>query len=113
MSEKEQRISVRFRKYIDVALEDALSSMLLRGAMTDISSEGMRIIVDQYLAVGTKYLIAMKRNPFLRLRGEVRWIRPFQGDTYHVGIRIIEPTEEDTTRLNSFLELERQRLTTD
>ena len=108
----ESRSSVRLRKYIDVTVEDPLASMLFRGAVADISLTGMRIIVDQYLPVGTKYTFTMKRNPFLKLRGQVRWIRPFQGETYQVGIMIVDPTEDDTKRLASFLELEQKRLTT-
>ena len=84
--------------------------MLFRGVVADISPTGMRIIADQYLAVGTKYTFTMKRNPFLTLRGQVRWIRAFQAENYQVGILIIDATEEERKRLINFLELERQRL---
>jgi len=109
-SSTDKRFSVRLRKYIDVVVEDPLSSMLLRGAVADISETGMRVIADQYLPVGTKYTFTMKRNPFLRLRGEVRWIRAFQSETYQVGVLILDATEDDKKRLGNFLELERQRL---
>jgi hypothetical protein len=109
-SGNDKRFSVRLRKYIDVVVEDPLSSMLLRGAVADISLTGMRVIADQYLPVGTKYTFTMKRNPFLRLRGEVRWIKSFQAETYQVGVLILDPTEDDQKRLANFLELERQRL---
>ncbi len=108
----EARSSLRLRKYIDVVVEDPLSSMLFRGAVADISPTGMRIIADQYLPVGTKYTFTMKRNPFLKLRGEVRWVRPFEGETYQVGVLIIDASEDDSKRLNNFLELEQKRLTT-
>jgi PilZ domain len=107
----DKRYALRLRKYIDVVVEDPLSSMLFRGAVADISMTGMRVIADQYLPVGTKYTFTMKRNPFLRLRGQVRWIRAFQNDTYQVGILIVDATEDEKKRLTSFLELERQRLT--
>ncbi len=107
-----KRYALRLRKYIDVVVEDPLSSMLFRAAVADISPTGMRIIADQYLAVGTKYTFTMKRNPFLRLRGQVRWIRPFQGDNFQVGVLIVEASDDDSKRLTNFLELERQRLTT-
>lgn len=107
----DKRYALRLRKYIDVVVEDPLSSMLFRGAVADISPTGMRVIADQYLPVGTKYTFTMKRNPYLRLRGQVRWIRAFQGDTYQVGILIVDATEEERKRLTNFLELERQRLT--
>jgi hypothetical protein len=107
----DKRYSLRLRKYIDVVVEDPLSAMLFRGAIADISPTGMRVIADQYLPVGTKYTFTMKRNPFLRLRGQVRWIRAFTGETYQVGVLIVEATEDDRKRLTNFLELERQRLT--
>ena len=106
----DKRFALRLRKYIDIVVEDPLSSMLMRGAVADISPTGMRIIVDQYLPQNTKYTFTMKRNPFLKLRGQVRWIRAFQGDTYQVGVLIIEATEEEKKRLTNFLELERQRI---
>lgn len=108
----EARSSLRLRKYIDVVVEDPLASMLFRGAVADISPTGMRVIVDQYLPVGTKYTFTMKRNPFLALRGEVRWVRPFEGETYQIGILLIDVRDDDQKRLNNFLELEQQRLTT-
>ena len=110
-SDSDKRYSLRLRKYIDVVVEDPLSAMLFRGAIADISPTGMRVIADQYLPVGSKYTFTMKRNPFLRLRGQVRWIRAFTGETYQVGVLIVEATEDDRKRLTNFLELERQRLT--
>lgn len=107
----DKRYNLRLRKYIDVVVEDPLSAMLFRGAIADISPTGMRVIADQYLPVGSKYTFTMKRNPFLRLRGQVRWIRAFTGETYQVGVLIVEATEDDRKRLTNFLELERQRLT--
>ena len=109
-SDDDKRFALRLRKFIDIVVEDPLASMLFRGAVADISPTGMRVIVDQYLPMGTKYTFTMKRNPFLKLRGQVKWIRAFQGDTYQVGVHIIEATEEDKKRLFNFLELERQRL---
>ena len=106
----DKRFALRLRKYIDVVVEDPLSSMLFRGAVADTSPTGMRIIVDQYLPAGTKYTFTMKRNPFLKLRGQVRWIRAFQGDTYQVGVLIVEASDDDTKRLTNFLDLERQRI---
>lgn len=110
--DENKRFALRLRKYIDVVVEDPLSSMLFRGAIADISPTGMRVIADQYLPVGTRYKFTMKRNPFLSLRGEVRWIRAFQGDTYQVGILIVNASEDDQKRLSNFLELEHRRLGT-
>jgi len=111
-SDANKRYNLRLRKYIDVVVEDPLSAMLFRGAVADISPTGMRVIADQYLPVGAKYTFTMKRNPFLRLRGQIRWIRAFTAETYQVGVLIIEATEEDRKRLINFLDMERQRLTT-
>lgn len=113
MSDAEKRISIRLRKFIDLIVEDPLSSLLMRGAVADISHTGMRIIVDQYLPVGTKYTFTMKRAPFLKMRGQVRWIRSFQDDTYQAGVLIINATEDDQKRLASFLEMEHTRLQKD
>ena len=110
MTEGEHRYSIRLRKYIDVVIEDPLSSMLVRGGISDVSPRGMRVIADQYLPVGAKYTFTMKRNPFLRLRGEVRWIRAFTADTHQIGVRIVDATEEDCKRLADFLDGERKRL---
>lgn len=110
-SEDDKRYALRLRKYIDVVVEDPLSSMLFRAAVADISPTGLRVISDQYLPVGTKYTFTMKRSPFLRVRGQVRWIRAFQGDTYQVGVLIVEANDEEKKRLTNFLDLERARLT--
>lgn len=107
----DKRYNLRLRKYIDVVVEDPFSSMLFRAAVADVSPTGMRIIVDQYLPAGSKYTFTMKRNPFLVLKGQVRWIRAFTNDTYQVGILIVDATDEDRKRLTNFLEIERQRLT--
>ncbi len=110
VSDADKRYGLRLRKYIDVVVEDPFSSMLFRGAVADISPTGMRIIADQYLPVGSKYTFTMKRNPFLVLKGQVRWIRSFTNDTYQVGVLIVDANDEDRKRLTNFLELERQRL---
>jgi PilZ domain len=110
LPEDELRDGVRLRKYIDVVIEDALSSTLVRGGIADVSPTGMRVIADQYLPVGAKYTITMKRAPFLRLRAQVRWIHAFTTQTYQVGVEIVDATEEDRKRLSGFLDAERRRL---
>ena len=111
--ESDKRLQgVRLRKYIDVVVEDRLSSMLFRGAIADISETGMRIIADQYLPKNTKYIFTMKSPPHLSLRGEIRWIKDFEKETYQVGVFFIEINPEDRKRLANFLDMERQRLAT-
>lgn len=107
----EKRVQgVRLRKYIDVVVEDRLSAMLFRGAIADISQTGMRLIADQYLPKGTKYTFTMKSPPQLTLRGEIRWIRDFERETYQVGVLFIDVAEEDRKRLANFLDMERRRI---
>jgi hypothetical protein len=108
----DKRLGIRLRKYIDVVVEDPLAAMLFRGAIADISETGMRVIVDQYLPVGTRYTFTMKRSPFLRFRGEVRWIRSVAAESYHVGVLMVDASDDDRKRLTNFLDMERQRLTT-
>lgn len=102
--------SVRLRKFIDVIVEDKLSFTLFRGAIADISLTGMRLISDQYLPKGARYTFTMKRAPFLTVRGEVRWVRAFERDTFQCGALFTDMPEEDVSRLRSFLEIERRRV---
>jgi len=112
-SDKRQQVAgVRLRKFIDVVVEDKLSYTLFRCAIADISATGMRIIADQYLAKGTRYSFTMKKQPFLQLRGEVRWIRPFERDAFQCGILFVDVSDEDQRKLASFLDIERQRVPT-
>lgn len=111
--ESDKRLQgVRLRKYIDVVVEDRLSSMLFRGAIADISETGMRIIADQYLPKNTKYIFTMKSPPHLSLRGEIRWIKDFEKETYQVGVFFVDVNPDDRKRLANFLDMERQRLAT-
>lgn len=105
-----RNLAVRLRKYIDVVVEDKLSFTLLRAAIADISLTGMRCLTDQYLPKGTKYVFTMKRPPLMTLRGEVRWIRNFEKETYQIGVLFIDMTDEDRRRLSSFFEMERRRI---
>jgi c-di-GMP-binding flagellar brake protein YcgR len=110
--EKRADSGVRLRKFIDVVVEDKLSFTLFRGAIADLSPTGMRLISDQYLPKGTKYTFTMKRQPMLTLRGEVRWVRAFERDTFQCGILFVDVGEDERKRLQSFLEIERQRVPT-
>lgn len=109
---EKRTLGVRLRKYLDVVVEDRLSSMLFRAAIVDISETGMRVIAEQYLPKGSKYIFTMKSPPNLTMRGEVRWIRDWQRDTYLVGVLFVDVQDEDRKRLASFLNLERSRLAT-
>jgi c-di-GMP-binding flagellar brake protein YcgR len=108
--EKRAENGVRLRKFIDVVVEDQLSYTLFRGAVADISLTGMRVISEQYLPKGTRYTFTMKRAPFLSVRGEVRWIRAFESDSFQCGVLFVGLPAEEQRRLQSFLETERQRV---
>ena len=115
MADEEARgadAAVRLRKFIEVVVEDKLSFMLFRAAIADISATGMRVISDQYLPKGTLYTFTMKRAPFLVSRGEVRWVRALERDTFQVGVQFVDMPEADRRTLQSFLDIERQRVPT-
>src|SRR5947209_411554 len=105
--EKRAEAALRLRKFIDVVVEDKLSFTLFRGAVADISATGMRVISEQYLPKGTHYTFTMKRAPSLTMRGEVRWIRAFERDTFQAGVLFVGLSEADRRTLESFLEIER------
>lgn len=104
--------AVRLRKLIDVVVEDKLSFMLFRATIADISATGMRVISDQYLPKGTRYTFTFKRAPFFVLRGEVRWVRPQERDTFQCGVSFVDVSEEEHRKLLQFVEIERQRVPT-
>ena len=109
---EEQRAedAVRLRKFIDVVVEDKASFTLFRAAVADISATGMRMISEQYLPKGTRYTFTMKRFPFLMTRGEVRWVKAYERDTFQVGVQFVDLSEDDKKRLQSFVEIERSRV---
>src|ERR1700716_2635212 len=102
--EKRADDSVRLRKFIDLVVEDKLSFTLFRGAIADISATGMRVISDQYLPKGTRYTFTMKRAPFFVLRGEVRWIRAQERETFQCGVHFVDLTGDERAKLLSFIE---------
>ncbi len=110
--EKRGDEGVRLRKFIEVVIEDKASFTLFRAAVADLSPTGMRVVSEQYLPKGSTYVFTLKRTPFLSARGVVRWIRAFEGDTFHCGIQFVELAEDDRRRLQSFLDIERQRVPT-
>jgi c-di-GMP-binding flagellar brake protein YcgR len=110
--ERGAEAAVRLRKFIDVVVEDKLSFMLFRAAIADISATGMRVISDQYLPKGTRYTFTFKRAPFFVLRGEVRWIRAQERETFQCGVHFVDLTDDERAKLLSFIEIERQRVPT-
>jgi c-di-GMP-binding flagellar brake protein YcgR len=110
--EHDGETAVRLRKLIDVVVEDKLSFMLFRATIADISTTGMRVISDQYLPKGTRYTFTFKRAPFFVLRGEVRWVRPQERETFQCGVHFIDLADDERRKLLEFVEIERQRIPT-
>ena len=108
--DKRADVAVRLRKFIDVVVEDKRSFTLFRAAIADISATGMRLISEQYLPKGTQYLFTMKRAPFIMTRGEVRWIRALERETFQVGVQFLDLVESDKRKIEAFVELERARV---
>ncbi|HTD32091.1 MAG TPA: PilZ domain-containing protein [Candidatus Elarobacter sp.] len=102
--------AVRLRKFIEVVVEDKASFTLFRAAVADISETGMRMISEQYLPKGTRYTFTMKRAPFLVARGEVRWVKALERETFQVGVQFVDLPEDERKRLRSFVEIERNRV---
>ena len=116
MAEGEEKRSatgaLRLRKFVEVVVEDKLSFTLFRAAVADLSPVGMRVISEQYLPKGSEYTFTFKRAPFLTVRGDVRWIRAFERDTFQVGVLFVGLSDDEQRRLQSFLDIERQRVPT-
>jgi c-di-GMP-binding flagellar brake protein YcgR len=108
--EHRSEAAIRLRKFIDVVVEDKVSFTMFRASIADISLTGMRVISDQYLPKRTVYTFSFKRAPFFVFRGEVRWVRAFERDTFAVGVRYVDLSEADQGRLQQFLAIERQRI---
>lgn len=109
---RDDAAAVRLRKLIDVVVEDKLSFMLFRATIADISATGMRVLSDQYLPKGTRYTFTFKRAPFFVLRGEVRWIRPQERESFECGVHFVDVSEEERRTLHEFVEIERRRVPT-
>lgn len=101
---------IRLRKSIDVIVEDKVSFTLFRASIADIGPAGMRVTSEQYLPKGTRYTFTFRRAPFFVFRGEVRWVRAFERDTFTAGVRFVELAAADRGRLEQFLATERQRV---
>jgi c-di-GMP-binding flagellar brake protein YcgR len=110
--------SLRLRKYIPITVEEKLTFTLFRASIADISATGIRIITSEYLSKGTRWVVTMKSAPHLTLKAEVRWVksdadpaRPGATPQFQVGMQFIEMTADDTKRIASFLDFEKQRAT--
>lgn len=57
----------------------------------------------------------MKETPYLTLKAEVRWLkmdqnpRPGANPKFQVGMQFLDVSAEETKRLTTFLEFEKQR----
>jgi len=76
--------AVRLRKFIDVIVEDKVSFTPLSRVDRRYRADRDAVISDQYLPKRTIYTFTFKRAPFFVFRGEVRWVRAFERDTFAV-----------------------------
>jgi hypothetical protein len=107
--------ALRLRKYIPVSVEEKLTFTLFRASVADISATGARLITSEYLSKGTRWVVTMKETPHLTLKAEVRWVkmdqnpRPGANPQFQVGMQFLEVTPDETKRLSTYLEFEKQR----
>jgi hypothetical protein len=107
--------ALRLRKYIPVSVEEKLTFTLFRASVADISATGARLITSEYLSKGTRWIVTMKETPHLTLKAEVRWVkmdqnpRPGANPQFQVGMQFLEMNADDTKRLSTYLEFEKQR----
>ncbi len=107
--------SLRLRKYIPVTVEEKLTFTLFRASVADISATGARLITSEYLSKGTRWIITMKDTPHLTTKAEVRWVkmdqnpRPGANPQFQVGMQFLDMNADDTKRLSTYLEFEKQR----
>ncbi len=107
--------ALRLRKYIPVSVEEKLTFTLFRASVADISATGARLITSEYLSKGTRWIVTMKDTPHLTIKAEVRWVkmdqnpRPGANPQFQVGMQFLEMTADETKRLSTYLEFEKQR----
>jgi len=81
---------------------DPASSIEIPAAVADISSAGMRILCDEYLAPRTRFMFAMTEHPHLVTQGEVRWTKPASTGR-QCGVLFLNLTEEQQQRIDELL----------
>lgn len=107
--------ALRLRKYIPVSVEEKLTFTLFRASIADISATGARLITSEFLSKGTRWILTMKETPYLTVKAEVRWVkmdqnpRPGSAPQFQVGMQFLEMTPEDTKRIATYLDFEKQR----
>ncbi len=107
--------ALRLRKYIPVTVEEKLTFTLFRASIADISATGARLITTEYLSRGTRWILTMKDTPHLTLKAEVRWVKmdasakPGGSPQFQVGMQFLDVPADETHRIASYLEFEKQR----
>jgi len=107
--------ALRLKKYIQVSVEEKLTFTLFRASVADISATGARLITSEYISKGTRWVITMKDTPHLTVKAEVRWVkmdqnpRPGANPQFQVGMQFLDMTADETKRLSTYLEFEKQR----
>jgi len=107
--------ALRLRKYIPVTVEEKLTFTLFRASIADISATGARLITTEYLSRGTRWVITMKDTPHLTMKAEGRWVkreqnpRPGAPPQFQVGMQFLDLPAEDSHRIATYLDFEKQR----
>jgi hypothetical protein len=101
--DKRAQASIRLRKSIGVVIEDKHSFARFHGTVADISPTGMRLLSDFSLPTSTRYTFAFKGTSLV-VRGEVRWVRAFNADTFACGVLFAEMDDEQRCTLLTLLE---------
>jgi len=89
--------ALRLRKYVPVSVEEKLTFTLFRASIADISATGARLITSEFLSKGTRW-VKMDQNP-----------RPGANPQFQVGMQFLNVSAEDSKRLSTYLEFEKQR----
>ncbi|WP_049722759.1 PilZ domain-containing protein [Gilvimarinus polysaccharolyticus] len=108
---QEYRLSVSEAVYIELeAGQDDATARILLSRSTDLSANGLQVVVDRPLPEGNIYPLCIQLySPPARyvLTGEVKWCRP-SGGRYLIGIALFE---SDDTAIVGWKEEIARRLT--
>ena len=103
---EDKRQAARASKFIPVMIEDSKVNMLFRANIGDLSYDGMRVMVTQFLPKGTQYMFSLKFTPPIKVKGEVRWISSMGTDSFRVGIHFLEMTPQSEEMIRKIVDHE-------
>lgn len=101
----EQRQESRLETQTTVFIETEENTVVVSDSV-DISANGLRVQIDQPLAVGSihQVCIQLTKQPRLQLVTEVKWCREAnQGGEYLLGLAIFESTGTDVQQWKTLI----------